>query len=83
MRRPLRRAAKGLANCKPCCLRSIHGKEAVMQVDLPAEGLRVPGFPKIIGPFGFTDLRASLSWSLIDVASLRNYLAAQHNFAAA
>ncbi|MGA3009653.1 MAG: TolC family protein [Terracidiphilus sp.] len=58
-------------------------KETVMQVDLPAEGLRIPGFPKIIGPFGFTDLRASLSWSLIDVASLRNYLAARHNFAAA
>ena len=58
-------------------------KETVMQVDLPAEGLRIPGFPTIIGPFGFTDLRASLSWSLIDVASLRNYLAARHNFAAA
>jgi outer membrane protein TolC len=59
------------------------GKETVMQVDLPAEGLRIPGFPAIIGPFGFTDLRASLSWSLVDVASLRNYLAARHNFAAA
>ena len=58
-------------------------KETVMQVDLPAEGLRIPGFPTIIGPFGFTDLRASLTWSLIDVASLRNYLAARHNFAAA
>jgi outer membrane protein TolC len=58
-------------------------KETVMQVDLPAEGLRIPGFPAIIGPFGFTDLRASLSWSLVDVASLRNYLAARHNFAAA
>jgi outer membrane protein TolC len=58
-------------------------KEAVMQSDLPAQGLRIPGFPKIIGPFGFTDLRATLSWSLIDVASLRNYLAARHNFAAA
>jgi outer membrane protein TolC len=58
-------------------------KETVMQVDLPAEGLRMPGFPKIIGPFGFADLRASLTWSLIDVASLRNYLAARHNFAAA
>jgi outer membrane protein TolC len=54
-----------------------------MQIDLPAEGLRIPGFPKIIGPFGFTDLRTSLNWSLIDVASLRNYLAARHNFAAA
>jgi outer membrane protein TolC len=58
-------------------------KETVMQVDLPAEGLRIPGFPAIIGPFGFTDLRASLSWSLVDVASLRHYLAARHNFAAA
>ena len=58
-------------------------KETVMQLDLPAEGLRIPGFPKIIGPFGFTDLRATLNWSLIDVASLRNYLAARHNFSAA
>jgi len=58
-------------------------KEADMQVDLPAEGLRIPGFPTIIGPFGFTDLRASLSWSLVDIQSLHNYLAARHNFAAA
>jgi outer membrane protein TolC len=57
--------------------------EAVMQTDLPAQGLRIPGFPKIIGPFGYTDLRANLTWSLVDVASLRNYLAARHNFAAA
>jgi outer membrane protein TolC len=47
-----------------------------MQADLPAEGLRIPGFPTIIGPFGYTDVRASLSWSLVNVASLRNYLAA-------
>jgi outer membrane protein TolC len=59
------------------------GKEVVTQVDLPAEGLRFSGFPKIIGPFGYTDVRASLSWSLVDVASLRNYLAARHNFNAA
>jgi outer membrane protein TolC len=58
-------------------------KETVTQTDLPAEGLRIPGFPVIIGPFGFTDIRASLSWSLVNVNSLRNYLAARHNFAAA
>jgi outer membrane protein TolC len=58
-------------------------KETDMQTDLPAEGLRIPGFPTIIGPFGFTDVRASLSWSLVDVNSLRTYLAARHNFAAA
>jgi outer membrane protein TolC len=58
-------------------------KETVMQTDLPAEGLRIPGFPVIIGPFGYTDLRASLDWSVVNVSSLRNYLAARHNFAAA
>jgi outer membrane protein TolC len=57
-------------------------KESAMQTDLPAQGLRIPGFPVIIGPFGFTDVRASLNWSLVNVASLRNYLAARHNFAA-
>ena len=57
--------------------------EALTQVDLPAQGLRIPGFPKIIGPFGFTDLRASLSWSVVDLNALHNYLAAKHNFAAA
>jgi outer membrane protein TolC len=58
-------------------------KEAVMQTDLPAQGLRIKGFPTIIGPFGFTDLRASLDWSLVDLHALHNYLAARHNFAAA
>jgi outer membrane protein TolC len=60
-----------------------NGKEALMQTDLPAQGLRIPGFPTIIGPFGFTDLRASLTWSLVNVKSLREYLAARHDFAAA
>ena len=58
-------------------------KEAVAQVDLAAEGLRIPGFPTIVGPFGYTDFRASLSWSLADVKSLREYLASKHSFAAA
>src|ERR1700728_5155490 len=58
-------------------------QESVMQVSLAAEGIRIPGVPTVIGPFGYTDLRASLTWSLVDVASLRNYLAARHNFASA
>jgi outer membrane protein TolC len=57
--------------------------ETVTQVDLPAQGLRIPGFPKIIGPFGYTDLRASMNWSLLNLNSLHNYLAEKHNFAAA
>ncbi len=58
-------------------------KESAMQVDLAAEGLRVPGIPTVIGPFGFTDIRASLTWSLVNVNSLRTYLADRHNFNAA
>lgn len=56
--------------------------EALMQTDLAAEGLRVPGFPAVIGPYGYTDLRANLSWSLLNVASLKHYMAAKHNFEA-
>jgi outer membrane protein TolC len=58
-------------------------KETVMQTDLAAEGLRIPGFPAIIGPFGFTDLRATMGWAAVNFSSLRNYMAAKHNFAAA
>ncbi len=58
-------------------------KESYQQVDLAAEGIRFPGFPTIIGPFGYVDLRASLTWSLVDVKSLRNYMAAKHSFASA
>lgn len=58
------------------------GEVSVQQVNLAAEGLRAPGFPTIIGPFGYSDIRASLDWSLLNIASLRNYLAAKHNFAA-
>jgi outer membrane protein TolC len=58
------------------------GEVAVQEVNLAAEGLRIPGFPVIIGPYGFSDIRASLDWSLLNIASLRNYLAAKHNFQA-
>jgi outer membrane protein TolC len=58
-------------------------KETASQIDLPAEGFRFKGFPTIIGPFGYTDVRASMNWSVVNVASMRNYLAARHNFNAA
>jgi outer membrane protein TolC len=58
----------------------VSAKASVQQVNLAAEGLRIPGFPTIIGPFGFSDIRASLNWSLVNIASLQNYLASRHNF---
>jgi outer membrane protein TolC len=54
--------------------------ESVQTVNLAAEGLRIPGFPVIIGPFGYTDLRGYLTWSLLDIKSLRTYMAAKHGF---
>ena len=58
-------------------------KDVDSEADLAAEGLRIPGFPTIIGPFGYQDFRATLTWSLVNVASLRSYMAAQHNFTSA
>ncbi|MGA3225417.1 MAG: TolC family protein [Acidobacteriaceae bacterium] len=55
-------------------------KEAAQQTNLQAEGLKIPGFPAVIGPYGYTDIRASLQWSLLNLSSLDNYLAAKHNF---
>ena len=60
-----------------------NGREVVSQVNLPAQGLRFPGFPDTIGPFGYIDIRASLNWSAVDLNAIRNYLAAKHNFAGA
>jgi len=57
-------------------------QDSVSQVNLQAEGLRIPGFPALIGPFGFTDFRATLNQALVNVSSLQNYLAARDTFAA-
>jgi outer membrane protein TolC len=57
--------------------------EADQETDLQAQGLRIPGFPTIIGPYGYTDIRGSLTWSLVNLSALQNYLASKHSFAAA
>ncbi len=55
-------------------------RESLQQTNLRAQGLSFPGFPAIIGPFGYTDVRANLNWTLLNITSLQNYLAAKHNF---
>jgi len=57
--------------------------ESLMQTDLAAEGLKIPGFPTIIGPFGYTDIRANLSWTVVSLKSIKTYMAARHYFKAA
>ncbi len=56
-------------------------KESAQQVDLKAEGLSTPGFPTIIGPYGYTDIRGSVQWTLFNMSALDSYLASKHNFA--
>lgn len=58
-------------------------KEAVQQVSLAALGIRGPGLPRIIGPFGYTDIRGTMTLSLVDLTALHNYIAARHHFASA
>jgi outer membrane protein TolC len=55
-------------------------KEAVQQTNLQAEGLKIPGFPAVIGPYGYTDIRGSGQWSLLNLSSLESFLASKHNF---
>jgi outer membrane protein TolC len=58
-------------------------KEAAQQTNLQAEGLKIPGFPAVIGPYGYTDIRASAQGNVLNLSALDNYLAARHNFAGA
>jgi outer membrane protein TolC len=50
------------------------------ETNLKAQGLDIPGIPTIIGPYGYQDVRASMTWSLLNISSLQKYLAAKHNF---
>jgi outer membrane protein TolC len=56
---------------------------AVQQINLRAAGLRfstpVPGlsFPSLVGPFNYTDFRARLTQTLIDLTALNNYRSAE------
>ena len=55
----------------------------VQQINLAAYGLKIPGFPQIIGPFQTEDFRAYLTQNLVNLQSIQNYVAAKHNFQAA
>ncbi len=50
--------------------------ETASQIDLAAFGFRFAGFPTVIGPFGFTDVRASASQSIFDWTARKNRLSA-------
>jgi outer membrane protein TolC len=57
--------------------------ENVAQQNLAAEGIRFPGVPSIVGPYGFFDTRAYLSLSLFNLKSLNRERGASNNEQAA
>ena len=58
-------------------------REAVQKTSLAAEGLRSSIFPKVVGPYNYFDLRATLTQNLADMTALNNYRSAQENVKAA
>ncbi len=73
---------RGCSSCRCCCRRWMAQakRSRYSRSNLAAEGFKFPGINPIVGPFQVVDFRAYLTWSLVNVASLENYIAARHNF---
>jgi outer membrane protein TolC len=54
-----------------------------VQDNLAARGLRFPGFPTIVGPYGFTDARVYLSQSILNLKALNRERGAEDDERAA
>jgi outer membrane protein TolC len=57
--------------------------EHVAKENLDTFGIKAPGFPSVVGPFGFFDARVALSQSLLDVSSTDRVRAAGQDISAA
>jgi len=57
--------------------------ENAAQTNLAAQGLRLPGFPKVIGPYGFFDTRVYLTQSLFSLKALNRERGASYSEKAA
>ncbi len=57
----------------------LHGDS--QQTDLAALGLtfNIPGIPKVVGPYNYFDLRATLTQTVADLVKIRNLRAAREN----
>jgi outer membrane protein TolC len=59
------------------------GQETVQQTSLAALGFRIPGIPRVIGPFNYFDARAFLNQSLFNWNYIQKERAAAENLKAA
>ncbi len=62
---------------------STRTSETAEQLNLAAFGLNLPGVPKVVGPFGVFDARATLGQPIVDLKALNNTRAATENLKAA
>jgi outer membrane protein TolC len=72
---------KELSNLLPNV--SAKGEENVQQTSLSALGLRLPGFPRVIGPFNYFDARAFLNQSVFNWNYIQKERAAAESLKAA
>ncbi|MGC2198296.1 MAG: TolC family protein [Terriglobales bacterium] len=59
------------------------GQETVQQTSIAALGFRIPGVPRVIGPFNYFDVRASLNQSVFNWNYIQKERAAAQNLKAA
>jgi outer membrane protein TolC len=62
---------------------SVGAMQTSQQIDLVAFGFSVPGFPAIVGPFGYQNIRAYLQQTIYDRTSLKNLKSATESQKAA
>jgi outer membrane protein TolC len=62
---------------------SVGAMQTSQQIDLAAFGFSVPGFPKVVGPFGYQNVRAYVSQTIYDRTSLKNLKSATESQKAA
>jgi len=72
---------KELSNLLPDVMAKV--QENAQQTSLSALGLRLPIFPRVIGPFGYFDARASVSQSLFNWNYIQKERAAAQNLKSA
>jgi outer membrane protein TolC len=62
---------------------SVGATQTSQQIDLVAFGLSVPGFPSVVGPFGYQNVRAYVQQTVFDRTSLKNLKSATESQKAA
>ncbi len=62
---------------------SVGATQTSQQLDLVAFGFHVPGFPAVVGPFGYQNIRAYLQQTVYDRSSQKNFKSANESQKAA